>query len=189
MINQAVQRQKIADLTYIAVEHDYKAYQSKRFSLTVDTIKKLQIGLLSVNFRADVPEVYELVKAPLLIKEKQTKKEARERKNVLKEFYKRNVNGLNIGGSNRVKIMTGYRETCLRLAWIVGENGEISTRDIREIKPEVKGFLPILNQNHYGWFERVSRGVYTLSDKGKEALEAHESIVRFFERQRAENEF
>ena len=58
VINQAVQRQKIADLTYIAVEHDYKAYQSKRFSLTVDTIKKLQIGLLSVNFRSDVPEVY-----------------------------------------------------------------------------------------------------------------------------------
>lgn len=188
VINQAVQRQKIADLTYIAVEHDYKTFNSSRFTLTVDTIKKLQIGLLTVNFRAEDPEVYEVVKAPLLSKDKMSKKVERERNNVIKEFHKRQIEGLNVGGSNRVKIMTGYRESCLRLAWIIRQEGELSTKEIRETKPEIKGFLPMLNQNHYGWFERVSRGVYTVSDKGKEALQAHEPIIRFFERQRKEYE-
>ncbi|NLM61516.1 MAG: hypothetical protein GX193_05505, partial [Clostridiales bacterium] len=40
----------------------------------------------------------------------------------------------------------------------------------------------ILRDNYYGWFDRVGRGVYTLSEKGAEEIEFDEykSLVVYY---------
>ena len=59
--------------------------------------------------------------------------------------------------------MTAYRQDSLTCAAAL-RDGEASTRALKAITPEAPG---ILLRNVYGWFERVSRGVYRLSPAGK----------------------
>jgi hypothetical protein len=41
---------------------------------------------------------------------------------------------------------------------------------VRDLKPAVPDAPKILLHNVYGWFDRVERGVYTLTDAGRAAL-------------------
>jgi hypothetical protein len=64
--------------------------------------------------------------------------------------------------------MTAYRQEALRCAARLERSGEL-----RAIRAE--GDVPhagrILQSDVYGWFERVERGVYMLSPRGRLALE------------------
>ena len=71
------------------------------------------------------------------------------------------------GGSVRRKIMTAYRQNSLACAAALRE-GEASTRRLKTVTPEAPG---ILLRNVYGWFERVSRGVYRLTPSGMAAVD------------------
>jgi hypothetical protein len=67
--------------------------------------------------------------------------------------------------------MTAYRQEALRCAARL-DAGPATLRTIT-----AEGDLPnagrILRTNVYGWFERVERGVYTLSPRGRRALADH----------------
>ena len=64
--------------------------------------------------------------------------------------------------------MTAYRQEALRCAGILADG----PRSVREVR--VAGDAPhaggILLRDAYGWFERVSRGVYALTPRGVLAL-------------------
>lgn len=64
------------------------------------------------------------------------------------------------GGSTREPIITAYRHQALARA-------AARPRDLRVALPDVP---KILLRNVYGWFVRVERGIYTLSEGGKAAL-------------------
>ncbi|MDF1512090.1 DUF2161 family putative PD-(D/E)XK-type phosphodiesterase, partial [Robertmurraya sp. DFI.2.37] len=40
--------------------------------------------------------------------------------------------------------------------------------------------LSILSQNHYGWFRRIVRGVYDLSELGKKELTKFPEAVHYY---------
>ena len=46
-------------------------------------------------------------------------------------------------------------------------------------------YLPLLGRNYDKWFGRVEKGVYTLSEKGKEALESEDfaKAVAFYRKE------
>src|SRR6185312_8938879 len=70
------------------------------------------------------------------------------------------------GGSTRTPIMTAYRQQALACAAaMIG-----GPRRMRDLKPESPDAAKILQHNVYGWFDRVERGVYTLTDAGHAAL-------------------
>jgi hypothetical protein len=71
-----------------------------------------------------------------------------------------------VGGSSRVPIMTAYRQRALACAALLA-NGPQRTRDLR---PSVPDAAKILLRNVYGWFARTERGVYALTEAGREAL-------------------
>ena len=91
---------------------------------------------------------------------KNTKKTAR----MLKEFSER-VGDPNTGGVTRTKIMTAYRQDALRLLHALFQNPRPAPKALRETTG-IELAAAILQDNHYGWFERVSRGIYDLSPKG-----------------------
>jgi hypothetical protein len=181
VVNQAVLRQKIADFTYIAVEHDFKSYDSKRFQDTLNTLRRLEIGLLTVNFRALEPEVYVVLEALPFDRSRSMNSSKKAKAKLIKEFHRRSGD-YNNGGSSKTKIMTGYREDCLRIAWLLKQNGTLTTKEIRNLSPTCLKTTNLLNQNYYNWYERVARGEYRISELGELALVQHAGVVRFFER-------
>jgi hypothetical protein len=41
---------------------------------------------------------------------------------------------------------------------------------VRDLKPAIPDAPKILLHNVYGWFDRVERGIYSLTDSGRAAL-------------------
>jgi hypothetical protein len=62
--------------------------------------------------------------------------------------------------------MTAYRQQALACAAALS-NGPLRPRDL---KPDMPDAQKILHRNVYGWFAKIERGLYGLSDAGKLAL-------------------
>ena len=71
-----------------------------------------------------------------------------------------------LGGSTRAPVMTAYRQQALGCAAALA-SGPLRVREVRAGVPEAG---KILLSNVYGWFDRLDRGVYGLTDAGREAL-------------------
>jgi hypothetical protein len=62
--------------------------------------------------------------------------------------------------------MTAYRQQALACARALAAG----PRRPRELKPDMPDASKILLRNVYGWFVRVERGLYALTDEGRSAL-------------------
>lgn len=72
--------------------------------------------------------------------------------------------------------MTAYREKALVLASYLRETDEMTTRELREVSGNEKT-TNILYKNYYGWFDRADKGIYKLSDKGRNEVENYNHII------------
>jgi len=87
--------------------------------------------------------------------------------------HARRVGDPNRGGSStRVPLMTAYRQEALRCAGLLAKNGPMKVAALK-LAAEAPKAATILSQDHYGWFERVERGIYGLTPKGHAGLEQH----------------
>ena len=71
----------------------------------------------------------------------------------------------NRGGASRSPIVTAYRQEALRCARALAVNGPMAVGAVRSAA-EAPNAGRILYRNVYGWFERVGRGTYRLSEAG-----------------------
>ena len=178
VINQAVERQGVADLVYIAVMHDYKAVASKRFQMTLLTLKRLQLGLLLVNFRSIVPEVVEYLKPENFDFEKSKRARKTKRAAIIAEFNKRAAD-FNTAGSTKSKIMTSYKEQCLLVAYYMKHYELESAKAFKPFGFETVKVSNILVKNFNRWYHKVEKGKYVLSEEGEKALETYSNIIAF----------
>jgi hypothetical protein len=86
---------------------------------------------------------------------------------LLDEFTRRTGDG-NIGGRNRTPIVTAYREDALRCARLLAE-GPMPVKALRAATG-VADAAVILQRDVYGWFRRLGRGTYALTERGQAAL-------------------
>jgi len=97
------------------------------------------------------------------------RKSKHRQERLLGEFIKR-VGDPNLGGSEKRKgIMTAYRQRALLIARFLQEQGPTKASIVAQTIQEPKT-RDILYKDVYGWFDRVSRGVYELSPRGKEEI-------------------
>jgi hypothetical protein len=75
--------------------------------------------------------------------------------------------------------MTAYRQQALACAAAM----VAAPARPRDLKPHVPDAPKILLQNVYGWFKRVERGVYALTDEGHAALQRWPVDVTFSSRE------
>jgi hypothetical protein len=68
--------------------------------------------------------------------------------------------------------MTAYRQQALRCASLLASNGPMKVATLKE-KADAPKAASILSADHYGWFERVERGIYGLTPKGRAGLAQH----------------
>ncbi|MDR2940102.1 MAG: DUF2161 domain-containing phosphodiesterase, partial [Clostridiales bacterium] len=86
------------------------------------------------------------------------------------------------GGVNKRRIMTGYREEAVKIACALLKNGEMRATDLINTFGCDKKTNSILYNNHYGWFIKIQRGVYNISDKCIEDLNSdfYKNLVNHF---------
>lgn len=156
LVLQGIDRLGLSDVVYLAV-----GAWPKRMREVRKLCRRLGLGFMVVTRdRVDVlldPVPY------------QPRKNARKAKRLLGEHARR-VGDPTQGGSTRVPIMTAYRQQALRCACLLVNNGPMKLSVLR-IEADAPNAAAILQQDVYGWFERVERGIYTVSPKGRDGVE------------------
>jgi hypothetical protein len=87
--------------------------------------------------------------------------------------HRRRIGDPASGGMSKMPIMTAYRQQALTCAASLLE-GPRRTREIRTIVPDAP---KILLRNVYGWFYRIERGIYGLTQAGATALDRWQAPV------------
>jgi hypothetical protein len=186
VILQAAVRQRIADIVYIAVPKNGRALFTKRWKNICYLLRRLEIGLLLVSLRGEISMVEEALKPQPFSREVSRKISARKKKLVLEEFSSRHGD-YNTGGSTGKKLVTAYREIAIHIAGLLETYGPLSAKKLKDMGTDIKKTSPILQDNHYGWFERVSRGIYSLSDKGSQEIDNYRELVNYYVNMKKDN--
>ena len=157
---QAVDRIKISDTVYIGVPNGLVVLK-KRCKQIIKLMRMLGLGLIVIDPRAKIGGV-DVLCDPGEYKPRQIKKQTQR---LLKEFQER-VGDPNQGGTSMKRgLMTAYRQKVLAIATYLMTHGETKASIIAKSLEEPKT-RAILYDNVYGWFDRLGKGVYTLSPKG-----------------------
>jgi hypothetical protein len=158
LVLQAVDRAVASDEVWIAARVSAKGKGREGDRRFRDLCRRLGFGMLAVSDNGTVDVIVSPV-APM------PRKNTRRRSRLVEEHRRRKGDPA-LGGSTRAPIMTAYRQQALACAVAI-QNGHQRPKDIRVNAPEA---AKILRHNVYGWFERVDRGIYALTELGSEAL-------------------
>lgn len=170
LLSQAVDRQKISQSVYIAVEKPKK--KSKAWNKYLLVLKKLELGLIYVNVKmSSIDIVFHPQKYNL-------KKDPKRKISLLKEFNNRSKN-YNVGGMNGKKIMTAYKESSVFIAVLFLEYGAMSAKELKKYGTGEKTYS-IIYKNYYGWFEKVEKGIYGLNNLGIEAVKMYSELKKYY---------
>jgi len=166
LIGQAVERQKIADLVYIAVPKPQKfSMRDSKWKRVINILHRLELGLIFVSLSSSTNSFNKIsvIHHPTPFNLTLSKSKNKEkRKRYLNEFNQRSIDG-NIGGCVGVKLMTSYREKAMHVACLLDDYGPMSPSALRKLGADDKKVQSILNKNFYGWFDKVKRGTYSIN--------------------------
>ena len=178
LVYQGLERQSLTDQVFLAIPRPAKGAREKAWKDMLKLLKRLELGLLTVALDSPLKTV-DVVLEP---SDSPIRKNKKKKEQVRGELENRQVN-VNVGGMTRRKIMTAFREKSIRLACLLEKEGQVSTASLRE--RGLEEYIVILGRNYDKWFQRVEKGVYALSEKGKEALEKEEyaKAVAFYRKE------
>lgn len=166
LVLQGIDRLAVSDSVYLAVPGgrahsraigpDHKGVRK--------LCRRLGLGLIAVR-----PRSVEVLLDPAPYRPRKDKRRAAR----LLAEHARRIGDPNRGGAAmRLPIMTAYRQEALRCAEMLARHGELTVEQLR-VSAQAPAAARILQHNHYGWFERVRRGVYRLTQRG------HDDLARF----------
>ncbi|EXX89485.1 hypothetical protein BG53_15610 [Paenibacillus darwinianus] len=175
LLLQGVERLRLTDRVMLAVERNRMktGAVNQRFGDLAELCRLLGLGLMTVTFFKTKKPVLEVLCEP---GEPPVRGMRRKRQSRLLNEFKERSGDYNVGGSTKRKLVTSYREKALRCAWVLREEGPSAPRRTAELT----GFgqaARMLRADHYGWFERVSRGLYRLRPTGEQALLDYADVV------------
>jgi len=158
LVLQAVDRSAACDEIWLAVRASRRGRGRESDPRVKKLCRLLGLGLLSVMASGKVEVLVEPVPW-------RPRRDAKRRSRIVDEHRRRRGDPA-AGGSTRQPIMTAYRQQALACAAAMA-NAPARPRDLKASAPDAP---KILLNNVYGWFVRVERGVYTLSEAGRAAL-------------------
>lgn len=158
LILQAVDRAAVSDEVWIAARISAKGRGREADKRYRDLCRRLGIGMLGVSDAGDVSVIVGSVTPMPRTNPKRRSRLMREHRNRWGDPA--------LGGSTRQPVMTAYRQQALGCAAALVA-GPLRVRDVTTFVPDAG---KILLSNVYGWFERLERGIYGLTDTGREAL-------------------
>jgi hypothetical protein len=173
LIYQAMERQAATNNVFVAIPRPRKV-TDKNFRSLKKLLKKLEMGLITVAL--DSPTKYaEIIFFPEIKKQKENKKS----ETIRKEIFGRTTDSP--GGTTKRTINTAYRERCVKIACLSESKGPLSAKKLVEHGCE-KDASSILRANHHGWFKKIDRGVFEITETGKNYLNenASEALVAYY---------
>lgn len=164
LFHQAVTRQSITDWVYVAVPRNSGKRFLKALKENKTLCRRLGIGLITVRLSDAHTEIH-LDPGPY-----QPRKSKHRATRLLREFARREGDP-NLGGAARnIHLITAYRQDAVKIAHYLEQNGASKGADVAKATGVTRA-TGIMHDDHYGWFEKVTRGVYQLTPRGVEALE------------------
>ncbi|MEM9854755.1 MAG: DUF2161 family putative PD-(D/E)XK-type phosphodiesterase [Pseudomonadota bacterium] len=158
LFHQGVERLKVSDAVYLCVARP-KGRRALRDNLGL--CRRLGLGLMTVRddglleVHAD-PGPY------------RPRKAAKKKERLLRAFERLDGDP-NSGGATRHGIVTGYRQDALKCAAYLASAGAEKGAIIAKATGVPKA-TTIMRDNHYGWFHKVEKGVYDLTERGRTGL-------------------
>lgn len=158
LVMQGVKRAAFCDEVWLAARAAKTGRGREHDARFRNLCRRLGFGLLTVSASGAV----EIIVAPFAAI---PRKDAKRRSRLLEE-HRRRVGDPQKGGGRGKPIMTAYRQDCIRCAAAL-LSGPQSPRQLKSV---VERAPTILRSNVYGWFVRVSRGIYDLTELGRAAV-------------------
>ncbi|MGN7773661.1 DUF2161 domain-containing phosphodiesterase [Phyllobacterium sp. 22552] len=159
LILQAVDRATISNEVWIAARISSSGRGRESDKRYRNLCRRLGVGMLGISDAGEVSVIVGSV-SPM------PRTDPKRRSRLMREHQKRRGDPV-LGGSTRTPIMTAYRQQALACAATLTA-GPLRVRDIRTNVPDAG---KILLSNVYGWFKRLDRGVYALTEAGRIALQ------------------
>jgi hypothetical protein len=173
LFHQAIARQATTDAVYIAVPRAGKMFE-KALADNKSLCRRLGLGLITVRLEDGFVEIHA---DPEPYKPRQSKlRKAR----LLREFAKR-VGDPNKGGATRRGLVTVYRQDALKCLCVLSKGEPQKAAQVAKLSGVARA-RPIMADDHYGWFERVSTGIYGLTPKGIAAVGDYAGDIAKLER-------
>lgn len=161
---QGAKRQKMFDQVYLAVWSP-KNMRSKAFKDKIYLLNRLGLGLIVVTKRGKNIVIHA---DPFIHPVSDYRKSnTRRRKRITNELSSRRTKS-NTGGVRGKKILTAYKEDCLIILDLLHDEGPKKASLIKDTTG-IKTSYNKVYDNHYGWFVKEGKGIYSLSDKGESA--------------------
>ncbi len=158
LVLQAVDRFAACDEIWLAVRASRRGRGRENDPKVRKLCRLLGVGLLAVPSSGKVEVLVEPVPW-------RPRRDPKRRSRIVDEHRRRQGDPA-AGGSTRQPIMTAYRQQALACAAALAK----APARPRDLKVDMPDAAKILQRNVYGWFVRVERGTYSLSDSGRAAL-------------------
>jgi len=164
VILQAVDRLSLSSKIYIGIPKHYKIIKYRKRKI-IKLLKMLGLGLIIIDPTVKVGCI-DILFDPIEFQPRKSKPRLRK---LLGEFFSREGDP-NLGGSTTNKgRMTAYRQRATAIGFYLHKNGATKASLVSEQIQDPKA-REILYKNHYGWFEKQSRGIYQLTADGKKEI-------------------
>jgi len=160
----------MSDQVYIAVPRKSGKAALTAIRRNKMLCRRLGIGLITVKLPENKVVVH-CEPAPFV-----PRKIKKRKLKLLSEFERRHGDP-NEGGMTSVGMMTSYRQGALRCAKVLHDEGACKGSYVAKMAGFEKA-TNLMAANHYGWFEKIDRGVYGLTPQGAKALEEHAETVK-----------
>jgi hypothetical protein len=169
LFHQAINRQSMTDKVYIAVPRKSGKAAMTAIRRNKMLCRRLRLGLITVRL-SDRKVVVHCDPAPFTPRKIKAKKVK-----LLSEFDRRHGDP-NKGGMTSSGQMTSYRQGALRCAKVLHNEGACKASYVAKMAGFEKA-RALMAANHYGWFEKIDRGIYGLTPRGAKALDEHAEAV------------
>ncbi len=161
LFHQAITRLKVTDQVYIGVPKPRGRSARRTLNDNKAMCRRLGLGLITV--RSDGAVEVQCDPGPYAPRKNKAKAER------LLRAFDRLEGDPNAGGATRHGIVTAYRQDALKCAAHLAENGPTKGSGVAKATG-VANATSLMRDNHYGWFDKVEKGVYGLAEAGKDGL-------------------
>ena len=162
LFHQGIDRLSITDLVYVAVPRGISKAGDRALKDNVKLARRVGLGVITVRLRDGFVEVH-------AEPDPYTPRKSKKKKKRLMTAFARLDGDPNAGGATRHGIVTGYRQDALKCARFLAVHGPSKGVNVKEWT-EVPNATRIMADDHYGWFARVSRGVFEITAKGHKGI-------------------
>ncbi len=178
LLCQAVKRQRVTESVYVGIPYPKGGSRTAAWGEMCMLLRRLEIGLITVALNKKEEQVEVHFHPNPFDRLRSMRSNKRKRYSIIKETAGRSGH-YNTGGSNKTKLITSYREQAIHIVCCLIKYGGMSPAQLRKMGTSKKT-QNILRDNHYGWFTKVSRGMYELDSSACEFMNGYPELMEHY---------